>query len=158
MAEPTQVVFTYKEVAEALIKQHGIHEGLWGLYLEFGLAAGNVATGPNELTPTAFVGVAKIGLQRFEEATNLTVDAAEVNPLPKTSRATKGKKKVESIICNKCNFEIATVYEKEDDQKELVIHRKFSLQVVDKEKNLGSVTCPNCGNVMPTDLNFWTRF
>ena len=46
MAEVKTYLFDYKEVAEALIKKLGIHEGLWGIYLEFGLVATNIHPGP----------------------------------------------------------------------------------------------------------------
>ena len=87
MAEPNQIVFDYKEVAEALIRKHNLHEGLWGLYVEFGFGAvslGDDAT--KALTPTALVSVRKIGLQRSPEETNLTVDAAKVNPATSSKR------------------------------------------------------------------------
>ena len=85
MPETKSIVFTHKEVVEALIRYNNIHEGLWDLYLEFGLAAANIGPGPGgELSPAAIVPVQKIGLQRTEKITNLTADAAEVNPLPKT--------------------------------------------------------------------------
>jgi len=29
MPEAGQIVFTYKEIAELLVKQQGIHEGIW---------------------------------------------------------------------------------------------------------------------------------
>jgi hypothetical protein len=38
---------------------------------------------PEDVLPTAIIPVKRIGLQRFGEANNLTVDAAEANPLPK---------------------------------------------------------------------------
>ena len=81
MAQINQFVFSYKEIAEALVKQQDIHEGLWGVYLEFGIAAANINAAPEaDVTPAAIVPVQRMGLQRFEEANNLTVDAAEVNP------------------------------------------------------------------------------
>jgi creatinine amidohydrolase/Fe(II)-dependent formamide hydrolase-like protein len=82
MAEADRFTFTYKEIAEALVKQQGIHEGLWGVYVEFGIGAANVGTMPesNDVVPAAIVPVQKIGLQRFPEANNLTVDATVVNP------------------------------------------------------------------------------
>jgi hypothetical protein len=84
MPETKTIAFSHKEIAEALVQYHDLHEGLWGLYIEFGLAAANVGPEPGgELLPTAIIPVKKIGLQRFEEANNLTVDAAEVNPSPK---------------------------------------------------------------------------
>jgi hypothetical protein len=72
---------------EALIRYNDLHEGLWGLYIEFGLAAANVGSEPGgDLLPTAIIPVKKIGLQRFNEANNLTVDAAEANPLQKAKK------------------------------------------------------------------------
>ena len=89
MPEARQIVFTYKEIAEALVKQQGIHEGLWGIYIEFGTAGANVNTAPGaDLVPAAIVTLAKMGLQRFdEEAPGLTVDAAVVNPAPSAEKA-----------------------------------------------------------------------
>ena len=81
MAEANQILFDYKEVAEALIRKHNIREGLWGLYFEFGFGAANLGDDASKvLTPTAIVSVRKLGLQRFPEENNLTVDAAKVNP------------------------------------------------------------------------------
>jgi hypothetical protein len=82
MAEPTQIVFSYKEVAEALLKKENIHEGVWGLYIEFGIAAANVGPDKDSLKPAAIVPIVKIGLQKFEEENNLSVNAALVNPMP----------------------------------------------------------------------------
>jgi hypothetical protein len=72
--------FTHQELAEILIKYKDIHEGLWGIYVEFGIGATNVGQGPNDLLPAAIVPIVKLGLQRFTEANNLTADAAKVNP------------------------------------------------------------------------------
>jgi hypothetical protein len=82
MAEAARYVYSYKEIAEALVKQQGIHEGLWGIYMEFGIAGANISPGPSEdqLVPAAIVPILKVGLQRFEKPSALTVDAAEVNP------------------------------------------------------------------------------
>jgi hypothetical protein len=82
MAEPARYVYTYKEIAEALVRQQGLHAGLWAIYLEFGIAAANIPQGPaqDQLVPAAIVPVLKVGLQRFEKPNALTVDAAEVNP------------------------------------------------------------------------------
>jgi len=89
MADADKYTFAYKEIAEALVKQQGIHEGLRGIYVEFAIAAANVGSAPesNDVVPAAIVPVQKMGLQRFPEANNLTVDAAEVNPAPKASQA-----------------------------------------------------------------------
>ncbi len=83
MPETKSITFTHKEVVEALIRYNDLHEGLWGLYIEFGLAAANVGQRPEDILPAAIIPVKKIGLQRFNETNNLTVDAAEANPSPK---------------------------------------------------------------------------
>lgn len=83
MPEARQIIFSYRELAEALVKQQGIHEGLWGLYVEFAIAAAN-ANGPEgNIVPTAIVPVQRMGIQRYDqEIEDFTVDAAEVNPVP----------------------------------------------------------------------------
>lgn len=85
MAETTNHIFGYQELAEILVKKQDIHEGLWGIYIEFGLGAANVPISPDgkTLAPAAINMVQKIGIQRFAETSNLTVDAAEVNPAPR---------------------------------------------------------------------------
>ncbi len=86
MAEPRQITFSYRELAEILVKQQGIHEGLWGVYAEFAIAA-TYAEGPpgtESPLPAAVVPLQRVGIQRFDqELTGLTVDAAVVNPAPK---------------------------------------------------------------------------
>jgi hypothetical protein len=73
-------------VVEALIRYNDLHEGLWGLSIEFGLAATNIGLEPGDLLPAAIVPVKKIGLHRFNEPNNLTVDAAEANPSKRAKR------------------------------------------------------------------------
>jgi len=80
MAESTQIVFSYKEVAEALLKTQDIHEGIWGLFIKFGISAANVGATPDTVSPAAIVPILQIGLQKFETENNLSVDAALVNP------------------------------------------------------------------------------
>ena len=87
MPETKQIAFSHREVAEALIRFNDLHEGLWGIYIEFGLGAADVGLEPGgDIFPTALVPVKKIGLQRFEEPSNLTVDAAEVNPIKENKK------------------------------------------------------------------------
>lgn len=78
MSESTQIVFTHKEVVEALLRKQGISSGIWGLYVKFGIGAMNMGAGPADLNPTAIVPVMQIGLQQFEEINNLSVDASKV--------------------------------------------------------------------------------
>lgn len=81
MSEPTtRIAFSFEEIAEALIKKQGIHQGFWGLYVEFGIGAMNAGPTSDELKPTAMVPIMALGLQTFEVKTNLSVDASVVNP------------------------------------------------------------------------------
>jgi len=80
MAESTQLVFKHKEVVEALIKHHGLHDGVWGLFVRFGISAMNVGTSEADLMPAAVIPVVEIGLQKFENENNIAVDAGRVNP------------------------------------------------------------------------------
>lgn len=80
MPEIANIVFSYKEVATALLKAQGIHEGLWSLFIRFGLSAANVGGNDEELKPTAIIPILEIGLQKGEKENNVTVDAAKVNP------------------------------------------------------------------------------
>ena len=91
MAEPGQVIFTYKEVGEALLKKEGIHEGLWALYIKFGLAALNVGGSDSELRPTALIPILELGLQKADKETNISVDAAKANLRPKKSISGEGE-------------------------------------------------------------------
>src|SRR5262245_11010028 len=96
MAEVKTYVFSYKEVAEALIKKQEIHEGLWAIYMEFGIAGANIQAGEEGLAvPAAIVPVLKVGIQRSDTATLLTVDAAEVNPqVINSTKATSRNQKI----------------------------------------------------------------
>jgi len=91
MAEADRYMFDHRELAEALIVKQGIREGLWGISIEFGLAAFNVPTGPDgkTISPAAVNVVQKIGIQRFAEANNLTVDASALKPKAKRKTAKK---------------------------------------------------------------------
>lgn len=82
MSEPSQIMFSYKEVAEALVKKHGLHEGIWTLAINFGLQATNMGPNDSELKPVVMNAILGIGLQRAEKETNLSVNAAVVNPPP----------------------------------------------------------------------------
>jgi len=82
MPEVKQYTFTHVELAEVLIKQLDIHEGIWGVAIEFNFFATNVPLPPDGKTimPAGVNVVNKIGLQRFETANNFTVDATKANP------------------------------------------------------------------------------
>jgi hypothetical protein len=91
MPDANNHVFSHAELAELLIKRLDLHDGLWGVYLEFGLIGANVPLPPDgeQFMPAAVCTVNKIGLQRFDKSSNLTVDAAVVNPRDKPIVAKK---------------------------------------------------------------------
>jgi hypothetical protein len=93
MPETQNIVFDFKEVVEALLKEQNIHEGLWGIYFEFGIGAANVnRDAENVYFPAAIVPVVKIGIQRFPSANNLTVDASLVGvKKPQIDSSSKNK-------------------------------------------------------------------
>jgi hypothetical protein len=86
MPEATQITFKHKELVELLIKNQGLHEGLWGLFVRFGLGASNIGASDDQLQPAAIIPVLEIGLQKFEKETNISLDAAKVNPKPVATR------------------------------------------------------------------------
>ena len=80
MPEAKTIIFNHREVAEALIKKAEIHEGFWQIYVEFGIAAANLAIGPDQFSPAAIVPISKIGIIRTDKEAPLAVDASKVNP------------------------------------------------------------------------------
>ena len=89
MAEIVKYTFSHKEVVEALLKQQGIHEGLWALYISSSAwPRANLAdpSGSGGVVPVAIIPIQKIGLQKGTAEDTITVDAAKVNPA--TSNAT----------------------------------------------------------------------
>jgi len=99
MGESAMYVFTYRELAEVLVKRQGIHEGLWGVYVKFTFGAANMADPNGMLMPSAISGIQEIGIQRFDQANNLTVDAAHVNPVP--AQRASGKSPAKRILSKK---------------------------------------------------------
>jgi hypothetical protein len=76
---------THREVTLALIKHQNLHEGIWQLYIEFGIGAANMPISEeNEenlrLCPTAIVPVKTIGLLKVDKEGPLALDASKVNP------------------------------------------------------------------------------
>jgi hypothetical protein len=80
MDEQKQITLSFQEIVTAIVRAQDIHEGLWGIYVEFGIAALNLGPDSTDLKPTAIVPIVKFGIQTFPEENNLTVDAAVVNP------------------------------------------------------------------------------
>lgn len=93
-----QRIVSHREIATLLVKQQEIHEGFWGLFLRFGLQAINIPVQiPDSsrigLFPAAVLPILEIGIQPFAELNDLCVDAAVVNPKPKTAKAKAQKPK-----------------------------------------------------------------
>ena len=80
MAEISTFTFSYKELATILVKSQNLHEGIWGIAVRFGLKATNIGESENDLRPAAVLPLLEISLQRFDKETNISVDAAKVNP------------------------------------------------------------------------------
>jgi hypothetical protein len=85
MAEPSQYMFAFNEIAETLVKKQGIHEGLWSITVKFGIQAANIGGfGAGPLLPTAII--LEIGIQKLDKPNELSVDAAKVNPRKKKAK------------------------------------------------------------------------
>ena len=82
MPEINQYTFDHIEVITALLRDAGIHEGLWSLLISFGFNGGNVGFEEGKADPTAMVAIKHIGLIRAtgDMPDNLIADAAVVNP------------------------------------------------------------------------------
>lgn len=80
MAEPTQFMYSHKELLELLIKDQNLHEGIWILSLEMQFAALNTGPSDDQLLPAGLVAVSKIGIQKGDTLTALSIDASVVNP------------------------------------------------------------------------------
>lgn len=93
MAEATLINYSFKELAALMVKDQNKHEGYWGVYVRFGIAAANTGLSDTDLRPSAIVPILEIGLQRFEELNNLSVDAAKVNPSSPENKLASTKKR-----------------------------------------------------------------
>lgn len=80
MPETSQLTFSFKEIVTALLKAQDIHDGIWGLFVNFGISANNIGPNERDLRPAAVIPILSLGLQKFDKETNLSVDAAKVNP------------------------------------------------------------------------------
>lgn len=87
MPETNQISFSFKEIVTALIKAHGLHEGIWGLWVNFGIGASNAGPTESDLKPTAMIPILQMGIMRFDKETSLSVDASKVNPRPSMAKA-----------------------------------------------------------------------
>lgn len=96
MAETKQLNFPLSEVATALVKMHGLHEGKWILGFEFELGAGNFGPSVTEVRPGAFAAIKNVLLTRQDAGAPdlpFTIDAAVINPTATTDAPKKSKKR-----------------------------------------------------------------
>jgi len=93
MPDSRQITFSYQELAELLVRQQDIHEGLWGIFVELGIGGANISSTPHaDAVPAAVVPLQRIGIQKFDtKVPGLTVDAAEVNPASTADTESGGK-------------------------------------------------------------------
>ena len=77
--ERNQVNLTWQDVTTALVKQAGLHEGLWKVGFSFGMHAMNVNIKQQHL-PAAMSFIERVVLTRVETLDPLAVDASVVNP------------------------------------------------------------------------------
>jgi hypothetical protein len=89
MPETNQLIFTFKELAALLVKASNVHEGIWAIFVNFGIQANNVGPNENELRPAAIIPILQLGLIKVDKETNLSVDAAKINPATPTNSKTK---------------------------------------------------------------------
>lgn len=73
-----RVIFTQREVTEALIKQAGLFSGHWAVGIEFGLQQDEVFRS-GVAVPATVIGTNNVTLCEFEIPNAITVNAAEVN-------------------------------------------------------------------------------
>ncbi len=92
MTEPTKHTFSLHDLAVAMVKAKGLHEGEWLLGFDFGLGAANIGPTPNEAFPAAIAHILNATLVEADATApaSLRVNAAQVNP-KRTSRGAKAK-------------------------------------------------------------------
>lgn len=89
-------IYDLRQLIEALIKDQGLHEGYWGIGLEFGFGAATFGQTAEEAMPTAFVQVSRVRLVRGESELPLCIDASKINPKDKKTSKLSDKRKSSS--------------------------------------------------------------
>ena len=92
-SQTKQIAFSYQALAEMMVKEAGIHEGYWSVFVRFGINAANVGLNNAPPVPTAIVPMVEIGITREDEQGPLAIDAAKVNPEPQSRRTAASKTK-----------------------------------------------------------------
>ena len=77
MPEATQVQYKHLELVTLMLKDQGIHEGIWMLSVSFGFSVANVGVSEAEMNPAAIVPLGSIGIQRMPEMGPLCSQAVQ---------------------------------------------------------------------------------
>ena len=82
MAEPTQYIFSHKELVEILIRDQKLHEGIWTATFQLGMGNMQVPSpaGGGDTLPAVIVTIMGVGLQKADKEGPSALDAAKVNP------------------------------------------------------------------------------
>jgi len=87
MAEPSQYVFSFEEIAKLMMQSSNIHEGEWVVGAEFNVTVGAVGVSGTEAYPGAMITFNKLVLSALVTGQppppNLVFDAAVLNPRSK---------------------------------------------------------------------------
>jgi len=92
LSDPTPITFSYKEVVEALLKHKGIKDGVWRIWVEFGLGAANIAGPGGQISPTAFIPVKTLGIIPTGDINHLSVDAKSLRAATSSTSRKKPQK------------------------------------------------------------------
>jgi hypothetical protein len=87
-------LFSHRDVLVELLRSRNIHTGRWQLVFELGHVSTNVnamVPGKSEAmrVPAGMVLIQRIGILPTDEVSNLTVDAAAVNPAKAKNKISK---------------------------------------------------------------------
>lgn len=85
MPEANQYTYTNRELLTLLIQKAGVREGRWMLMANFGITPGNIGPTPEQAAPGVAIFIGHIGITKAQKDVPeaVSLDAAEVNPLPK---------------------------------------------------------------------------
>jgi len=73
---------TLKELGALLVKDAGLHSGLYDISFQLNWTVGTLGPSPEAALPGALIGIKGAGLTRADKMGAYTVDASEVNPSP----------------------------------------------------------------------------
>ncbi len=80
MAEATQIEYSLREVAELIVRDRGIKEGHWMIWLKFAHTAANISLeNKDDINPVVMSRVMALGIQRVDLPSRISVDASELS-------------------------------------------------------------------------------